>query len=361
MIIAALILGASSQVRAEFQKLYEVPVPTKGPMKVVQYDSETNNLAFTTPTVEGKSNLYLLQNKERRVIDLGQINYVFGKVDCQDGILGIGRLSTGPDRIYFHRMTDGFKVGEMPWNEKKRRIGKAVQDHDQIVDLNGRLIVTSPTPPYDKPLNAYLGVLIWNGKRKLSIVGRGDVPSDIKDVVELDSQWKKTKRHWMSDYAMAFDSVVGNPDSGAFAVYERNSRDNAFPALFNRDLKRIGSTDMSIIDISPKGVMVDMLKPTALDWVSTGEYRCLNPSTGKVVWKGKTFGMWFGNNLVANMLRFNQPDQWNGQPILSGQTGKLIGKMPMEPKGALINANDGVYCFSLQNSNKLSVYRMAYR
>jgi len=362
VIIAALILGFSSGVQARFEKQFEISLPTKGPIHIAQFDPQTSNVAFTTPALAGKSNLYLLQNKERRVLSLGLINYVFGRVDCLDGILGIGQLATGSNRIYFYRMTDGLKIGEMLWNDKKRRIGKIVQDGEQIVDLNGRLIVKNPTPDFGKPLAAYLGILIWNGQRRLSIVGRGDVPNDAKDVVELSGDWKKGNRHWMSNYAMVFDHVLGNPDTGAFAVFERNSRDSVIAAIYTKDFKRIPGDTFNAISIGPNGIICCNQRLTGSNELAgTGEFLCLDANSGALKWRGKQAGSWFGDYLIANVFQSSTLDFWPGQAIISGKTGKVIGKMPMEPKGMLVSGKDGNYCYSVSKSNSLMVYRMSFR
>ena len=370
MMITAFAFGLSVEVHARFQTLFELPLLSQGRVTFGPFDPVTKNITFTTPDARGNSRLFLLQFMQKRITYLGITKDIFQQNDCGVGVFEVTRPPKGDSYRFFHRFIDGKQVGGLAWHSEDRRVGLAIQQKDKIVDLQGKILAenVSPPPPQSDP--AFLGPLIWNGKRRLSIVGRGDTTGDVKDVVELDRNWKKGNRHWLSDYAMTYTKLVGNPDLGSFAVFEDSNRSSLTTAIYNNSFKRIwgGNHDamsgdhMYVSDVGPNGIVTSMtFLSGANEYIGTGEVLCLDSNTGKVKWRGKLSGKWFGNNLIAYLSDATKPNLWPGLPIVSGKTGKVIGKMPQVPKGFLYAAADGNYCYSVSKSNSIVVYRMTIR
>lgn len=155
----------------------------------VHTDPATGSIAWREVVTEKDGRrqheeVFLLPAGGRKLISLGRGSVAFDQVDSGAGLVSVRHSEDRSNlRTLTFRMKDGSKVGEAPGH--LRRIGRLLQSERAITDLNGKLILALPKIEYRKPVKVYVGNLIWDGKRRLSIRGSNGRPNDTKDVVNL--------------------------------------------------------------------------------------------------------------------------------------------------------------------------------
>lgn len=160
----------------------------------------------------------------------------------------------------------------------------------------------------------YTGIPIWDSsRRRLFLIGKGDKPNDTKEIVEMVGDgWQKGNRVWLSDYAMGFDGIVGDPDIGPFAVFEASNRARYLTGLFRWDLSRIKTDALDVADIGPLGILSIRGTRDGLQNIQPTELVCLDPRSGKVVWRNSKNlqGKWDGDRVRSGLV------------LLDGKTGR---------------------------------------
>lgn len=220
------------------------------------------------------------------------------------------------------------------------------------MDLNGKVLYRGAKPMYGKSVPGYIGNLIWDGKRKLALIGQNNMPNDKKDVVEILPGWKKGKRSWLSDYAFGFNKIIGNPDTGTFAIYEESSRTEVCTGVFTKDLRRLMSGNLVVTDIGPGGVLACRTKSNYQlgEFQSSGKAFCMDCNTGKIKWFGPNLssGFWMGDYVISGQNK-----------ILDGKTGYVVGNVPKHPSGFKREYGHDRDMFSAVTKNdKLAVYQL---
>lgn len=300
----------------------------------VVIDPKTYNFAFT----DSKNVTYHVEYMKKKVTRLCE-GQIAEQIDCGARLLSVLTRGDNPKTLTFS-MATGKLVGSVPG--RMHRVGKLIQGKSEILDLQGKVVHRYATQ-YGKPTPDYIGRLIWDGKRRLAIVGRDDQPNDTKDVVEILPGWKKGKRAWLSDFAMSFDGLVGNPDVGPFAIFEASNRTRRTTGLFTKDLKRLGGEMIAITDISKQGILGNKLKAdmTGSNLLIDKGF-CLTPS-GKQRWEGPAVGKWFGSGVLTGRTYLR-----NGKPV-----GKVV-----TPPGAssIIGHQESLFLCNMKNGG-IGVYR----
>ena len=329
-------------------KLFEVSLPENYPMSDTVVDAATMNVAWRAVDSNGKPQVYLLLLSKRKILSLSPGGVSRSQNDCGAGLLSVevGDGRQQARRTLVFRMKDGSKVSEVRGH--RRRVGKLFHDV-AISDLNGKVLFVPGEPEYGKPNPTYMGRLIWDGNRRLAIIGVGDMPNDNKDVVEIRPNWTKGKRVNLSGFAFGFEKLVGNPDEGPFAVFESSNRSTFTTGIFTKDLRRIGPGPreaLSVTDVGPNGILALNLKYVegANDYVDNGAV-CLDAKTGKLKWRGKYAGTWLGRHVLA------------GLTIADGRTGRRRGTLKLAKPGGIV-AKSGDLLFVQTPKMELVVYRV---
>ncbi|MBX7131786.1 MAG: hypothetical protein K1X67_03810 [Fimbriimonadaceae bacterium] len=291
---------------------------------------------------ERKWQVFWFDPLRRKVVPMGEAVFVEPQVDCDLGLATLMR---------YNRMTKietgetySLATGKLLSRVLGRpgRIGQFVMTPNANSRLRtysdavtGRLLwKEAQTNTTAEKILAPIGVPIWSTpKRWLFIIGEGGHAfNDKKGVVEVDRKTlKETKRVHLSDFAMAFDSVVGNPERGAFGVYERTNRSRHCTGVFRSDLSRVPGRFAHPSDISPYGILDRRGKEDNYGGTEFTSLVCADATTGKIKWmaSSKEPGKWVGGNVLT------------GDRLLDGRSGRLLGKLKL-PK-LLAVGQDGTF------------------
>lgn len=302
-------------------------------------DSISGNVAWVQPH-EG---VVLYRTGSKKLVKLAKGDISPGQIDCGAGLISVyvsDAKNQGRKTLTF-RMKDGVKVGEIDGRYERR--GRLIQTPTGIADLNGKV------------LHPFSDILVWDGPQKLAI---SSPSSEKKQLGWLNASWKQGKPVPLSENSMHFDGIMGNPEKGPFAVFEATNRTREVAGIFTKGLREIGpKTPTEVTDISPKGIVGYHLKYSDHNAENVqGDSFCLDPKTGKSIWKGKYAGKWVGNNLVSTEGRGQKPAVIL---IIDGRTGKLTQSINLSPKTERVFAVVGSTIFAAeQNPNRVVVYKL---
>ncbi|MFI5385527.1 MAG: hypothetical protein ACHQ50_05335 [Fimbriimonadales bacterium] len=133
--------------------------------------------------------------------------------------------------------------------------------------------------------------------------------------------------------------VVGNPDTGDFAILGNRDATERFPfllGLFRADLTRLPIKLDWVSDVSSRGVLGERGTRDPRGRWNLSQLVCVEPMKGSVLWKAKTSTdgwtgapRWIGQNVLAN------------DNILDGRNGRFLGKLNL-PFGRALNWHDNV-------------------
>ena len=299
--------------------------PKNGLSFSARYDTHSKNIVVTYDLPNGVWETYIYLSSQKRYVGLGRSHAVGNQFDNGADLFDTVSDSIAPRTRNFVQYSDGKKIGSVRFQESVVRIGSVLQANQDITDLNGNLLIRCAQPVFGKSTPGYLGRLIWSGTRRLAIIGKNDIPSDVKEVVEILPSWKKGKRVWLSDYAMGFSEIIGNPDTGAFAVFEESNRSKICTGVFSRDLREYGNSEIA------------------------GKLFCLDGTTGKAKWHSQAdfSAYWLGDKVIS------------GQNILDGKTGRVIGRVPWPPTN--FKQQFGFYkntFVACTRDNRIAVYQL---
>jgi len=292
-------------------------------------DPVTKNFAFS---VEG-GQTYLVDFKSKKARALGPGRIDAGQIDCGVGLVTVFNPDPEP-KSDTYRLSDGKLVGSTAGFGK--RVGRLFQSPGRVLDLNGKTIHRDPS----------MGGIIWDGKRRIAIKSRG-TKSEEKDVVELLAGWKPGKKAFLSNNALSFDRIVGNPDTGSFAIYEKSNRTTQVTGIFTRDFKRIGGGSVGVTSISSYGILGSYLKSdiAGANLIFDGAF-CLNSTTGTVLWKGKASGRWVGAKVVAHDL------------VIDRKTGKDVARIIYPDDLESVIATEGDIVIARVRGGGIGAYRI---
>lgn len=121
---------------------------------------------------------------------------------------------------------------------------------------------------------------------------------------------------------MGFDGLVGNPDQGSFAIFEASNRTRQVTGIYTKDLKRIGGDKpLEVTNIGPRGILARLLKYNE-QWCryEVQGAVCLDPATGRELWRGQHAGRWFGSYVL------------DGDTVVDGRSGRTVGRLGIPPR-----------------------------
>ncbi len=329
-LITLLAAGPSAEVQ------WRVPLPPEATQPRVVGNATTYALydpksgAVMWNSLDGNTwRIFRFDPRTRKVVPMG-VGSFNPQIDCGLGLTTVHRrnpttrASTGDT----YEVATGKHLSTVKgWPE---RVGRLVMTRDE--KLQSRTYTDAVTGEVmwqeslrngaTESLRAPVGEPIWaTPKRWLFIIGEeGRHPNDKKGVVDVALRTlQELKRVHLSDYAMKFDGIVGNPETGAFAVFEASNRGRYCTGVFRSDLTRVPGKFFYVTDISKHGIL--SLDGKADDYGNsnfTGMI-CADPQTGKVRWRAasKQPGKWVGGNVLA------------GDELLDGKTGKSLGKLKL--------------------------------
>lgn len=299
IVVGLLTVALAADMRLE----HIFTIPNHSSYSVV-IDPVTRNFAFT----DGSGMTYLVHFNSRRVIKLDDGEIDPEQIDCGARLVTLFVRRPEPKSVTFE-LASGKRLGVAPGFTK--RVGRLFQAKSDLYDVTGKVVHSSSD----------LGRIVWDGKRRLAIVRHHDHRAERKDIVEVLPGWKHGRRVFLSDNALSFDRVVGNPDLGPFAIFEQSNRTTYTTGLFTKNLSPIAVAGMvAITDISDRGILGNK---QASDLNGSNLYNdggfCLDSATGKTLWETKSVGKWFGSTVIS------------GLTLLNGQTGESIGRIVTPP------------------------------
>jgi hypothetical protein len=293
------------------------------------YDSKSGGVMWNS--LEGNMwRIFRFDPRQRRVLPMGEGSFDEPQIDCELGLATVHRYNPKTKKSLgeTYDLATGKNLSTVMG--RPTRVGRLVMTTDSKPD---RKIYTDAVTGEalwqearwgqgNEALRAPVGVPIWaTPQRWLFIIGEDGIPlNDRKGVVDIGIRTlKELKRVPLSDYAMAFDGIVGNPESGPFAVFESTSRSRHCSGVFRSDMTRIPGKFHFVTDISKNGI---------LDREATArEFRdpeftgivCADVQTGKVRWRASTKepGKWVGAHVLA------------GDRLLDGKTGRTLGQLKL--------------------------------
>lgn len=343
--ITSLLLAAQPRL----QPVFTISLPSGISINGTDMDPSSENLVFDR--MDGKTmaqSVCLLSFRRRKVLELGPGRLAEAR-DCGAGLVSVLSRQGQTETTSLYRFADGKLVSKV--KGRLRRIGSVFQESrfaPDVFDLHGKLIVASPKPS-SGPQPQSIGQLAWVGKRRLAIVGHGDVFGDRNDLVELSPEWRKGKRVPLFDNAMAFDGIVGNPDKGPFAVMVASNRWRYAAGIFTKDLRRLWPMGfdqaIEVTDVGPRGVLAYRLKQIPSGAEHAGSL-CLDPESGKTLWRGTESGTWLGRYVLTE----------SGH-LLDGGTGKPAGKLALPSAGRIV-ARSSDLLYVIQGQKKLTAFRI---
>lgn len=294
---------------------------------------------------QDKSRIFWFDPQRRKVVPLGEGGFGESQIDCELGLATVQRyhewtktvtgetysLATG--KILCTVSGRSKRVGQlvMTWDSNPRMDERVTTYTDA---LTGRLLwkeaLTNSTAA---KIMAPIGIPIWGTpKRWLFIIGLRAAFDDKKGVVEIDRKTlQEIKRVHLSDLAMGFAGIVGNPERGAFGVFESANRSRQCTGIFRSDLSRVPGFFSHPSDISQFGILDRRGKEEMYRDIEFNSIVCADATTGKLKWKAssKEPGRWVDGNVLT------------GDRVLSGKTGRSLGKLKL-PK-LLAIGQDGAF------------------
>lgn len=196
----------------------------------------------------------------------------------------------------------------------------------------------------------YVGEPIWDTPRKrIFVVGQNNRSNDVKDVVEMKpGTFEILKRTFLSGFAMGFDGIVGNPETGPFVVYECTNRSRHPNGVYAQDLTRLEVDVSAVSDAGPHGLLVQKASWPEFRDLKVSETRCFSP-TGKLKWKSQRFlnCKWAGSYALSD------------RNVLDAATGQFLGSFDL-PKGrfSMRWKDDWTFCFSSTSPPRIEAYRL---
>lgn len=326
-LITLLAAGPSAEVE------WRIPLPPEAAQPRVVGNAKS--CAFYDPKSgavmwNSQQRIFRFDPRTRKVVPMGAGSFDEPQIDCGLGLATVHRhnsttkTSTGDT----YDVATGKHLSTVTgW---PKRVGRLVMTRDEKLQcktftdaVTGEVMwQESLRSEATETLRAPVGEPIWaTPKRWLFIIGEeGRHPNDKKGVVDVAIRTlQELKRVHLSDYAMKFDGIVGNPETGAFAVFEASNRSRICTGVFRSDLTRVPGKFFYVTDISKHGIL--SLDGKSDDYGNsnfTGMI-CADPQTGKVKWRSasKSPGKWVGGNVLV----FDR--------LLDGKTGKSLGKLKL--------------------------------
>jgi hypothetical protein len=275
--------------------------------------------------------IFRFDPRSKKVVPMGAGSFDEPQIDCGLGLATVHRhnpttkTSTGDT----YDVATGKHLSTVTgW---PTRVGRLVMTRDEKLQrktftdaVTGEVMwQESLRSEATETLRAPVGEPIWaTPKRWLFIIGEeGRHPNDKKGVVDVAIRTlQELKRVHLSDYAFGFDGIVGNPETGPFAVFEGSNRGSFCTGVFRSDLTRVPGKYFYVTDISKHGILD---RDATVRENRDPEFHtiiCADVKTGKVNWRApsKVPGTWVGANVLA------------GDQLLDGKTGKSLGilKLP---------------------------------
>lgn len=280
--------------------------------------------------VSGKSRIFWFDPRQRKVVPMGEGSFGELQIDCSLGLATVQRYepATKTETGETFDLATGQRLSTVM--NRPKRVGRLVitRDVSQNVTtysdaVTGKVLWQEDTWNRGTvKLKAPLGVPIWvTSKRWLFIIGEDGQPhNDKKGVVDVEPDTRKElKRTHLSDFAMGFAGIVGNPETGSFAVFEASNRGRYCTGVFRSDLTRVPVQFLDVSDITEHGILGREGSVTMTGDPDLNTLVCADAVTGKVMWKSsiKELGVWVGRNVLV------------GDVLLDGKTGKNLGKLKL--------------------------------
>lgn len=328
MIGAISVLAVLAAPRVEVQ--LRIPLPADAAQqwvseRDVRYDPRSGAVMWVS-----RQMVFRFDPRQRKVVPMGGGHFGELQVDCGLGLATV--LRRNPDTNALTGETYDLAAGKhlSTVDGWPKRVGRLVITRDTTNNLTTYTDAVTGETLWQEDLwqrdkinkRAPFGDPIWaTPKRWLFIIGEeGRHPNDKKGVVDVAlRKLQELKRVHLSNYAMQFDGIVGNPETGPFAVFEASNRGRYCTGIFRSDLTRVPGKYFYVTDISKHGIL--SLDGKSDDYGNsnfTGMI-CADPQTGKVKWRSanKSPGKWVGGNVLV----FDR--------LLDGKTGKSLGKLKL--------------------------------
>ena len=331
----ALILVSAAGPKAQVQ--WRVPLPPGTTQLRYAANSQLNALwdarsggVMWNSIYRDKWRVFWFDPLRRKVVPMGEGSFGEPQIDCDLGLATVQRYNptTKTETGETYSLSTGKLLSTVTGRPK--RVGRFVMTRDSKFDLDtwtdavtgkvlwqGEAVYRGPMTERPPPRSP-----IWiTPKRWLLINGKGgQLASDKKDVVDVQpGTWKELQRSYLSDHAMWFDGIIGDPESGTFAVFEATSRSSHSTGIFRSDLTRVPGRFLNVTDITQYGILDREGKPMMNGDIDFDTIVCADATTGKVKWRAssKEPGRWVGSNVLT------------GDRLLNGKTGRLLGKLKL--------------------------------
>lgn len=324
--------------------------------------SDSGNLAWQS-VYQDRFAVFWLDAKKQAVRRLSAGTFTIPHHDCNQCLVSILEYDHWANEEYtkvydlrtgsFLNSVPGraYRVGSLlvRWDEEgstqsyfDSRTGKRVWQGNMYDDRNKAF-----PPPVGTP--------VWiTPTRGIFLIDRSDKSNpSAKDIVDVDvGTWKQAKKSWLSDFSMAFDKLVGNPEVGTFAIYEKTNRSTQVTGIFRRDLQRLPLDLLSVSDIGPKGVLGLAGENNESGYPQYKGIVCADASTGRIRWVSplKAPARWAGEYAVT------------GTKVLNAGSGAIIGQFEY-PKGrkVFLESGDLVFCVTQNEKPRIEAYRLISR
>lgn len=291
----------------------------------------------------GQREVVWIDGKQQRLVSIGAGYLTSQQSDCGLGLAMVHRF----DKTSHTEFSDFYELssGKLKSSVKGRaeRVGLLVITYNGAKDttytdaLTGRKLFDrnvrdkgtgNLSPQFRSP--------IWITKsRWLFLVGKPGQPnSDSKDVAEIDPNTLLVKQcAHLSDVARGFDKIVGNPELGAFAIFESSNRSRECTGVFQKDLTRIPGLFFYVSDITEHGILHRGFIPNEYTDPTFKSVICADIKTGNTKWTVPTSasGRWIGEDvLISNSIYDGETGEFRGRielpQILSlGSDGSFLG------------------------------------
>ena len=309
----------------------------------------------------GHSGVYTIDPSARavRFLDTGQFKQFREERDVDSGV---GLVSVEEASGYFATfdLASGKKLSAIAVGSGGRRVGYVLFVDLGASGLSAYDVRTGKSAPTVKQASSRFVDPIWDGRRlQLYRISSTERPSwGVFDLVKFNPGSSKPVRSAALSDMPSFDNIVGNPETGSFAIIERDGsgRFEGLTGVFTRDLKRLPLDNKIqwVSDIGPMGILAEngARKPNG-EWQFTNVL-CLNQN-GHREWSAKcntdsqqSAPRWIGKNVLANGV------------VLDGTTGRRLGTFPnwsREGESGIIAWNGDTF-YRLEKHRIVAAYKI---
>lgn len=314
--------------------------------------SEHRQLAFSA-IGGGKPSIYWFNSDTGECRAFPSESWAIAQYDCNLGLFSY-RREDSTDTI---DVSTGRRLSSIPAHGVRVGTLLPVPDFDErsttFYDVRtGKVVAKRDSGTGDSKIQLlpYVGEPIWDTpKKRIFIVGKGNRSNDVKDIVEMKpGTFEILKRTFLSGFAMSFDGIRGNPETGPFVVYECTNRSRHPNGVYAQDLTRLEVDVSAVSDAGPHGLLVQKGSWPEFRDLKVSETRCFSP-TGKLKWKSQRFlnCKWAGSYALSD------------RNVLDAATGQFLGSFDL-PKGrfSMRWKDDWTFCFSSTSPPRIEAYRL---